>query len=253
MHEEKNIILSVEKAIRMIAEISKQSRQTPSDLSKKLGITRTTAYRLLWTLERHGVVVANEKSEYSMGPFLLNHNHARNFEEGIIDLSLPIMMRLRNTTNETVGIYFARAAQLVAGEILESPYELRRITRVGDSLPLTKGATSICYLASRITELQNKEEFLTAIGIDKDHQEMWLKKLSKVREVGYAISWGERVPGSAAIAAPIKDSRGKIRAILSVSGPIGRIIPEVEESIADKVINAAHDIEQLINSETSTP
>jgi IclR family KDG regulon transcriptional repressor len=247
MYEEKNIVQSVEKSIRLISELNKQPRQTPAGLSKILGISRTATYRLLWTLEKHKVVVVNQNSEYSLGPFFFSTGLRHQLETGLIDISLPSMMRLRNETSETVGIYFAQSAEIVCGEILESPYELRRVTRPGDSLPMTSGAVGKCYLAWRIAELHNQIEFLSSAGVEKDDMDKWLKLLAEIRNTGYSVSWEERVPGGAAISAPILDRQGKLRAAISISGPIGRITPKSVDSMAQMLCNAAHEIEQLLN------
>ncbi|WP_033006214.1 IclR family transcriptional regulator C-terminal domain-containing protein, partial [Geobacillus sp. WSUCF1] len=52
-------------------------------------------------------------------------------------------------------------------------------------------------------------------------------ELEVIRERGVASSVDEREVGSAAVAAPIFNIRGEVRACLSISGPTHRFAPDV--------------------------
>lgn len=246
MPQEREYIQSVNHAFDVITELIRKPRQTANQLSKQLGLSRSAVYRLLWTMESRGVVIANEDREYSLGPYFFQANIGRIVESSLIDFSLPALLRLREETKETVGIYIARNTQIICGEIVESPYELRRITRPGDVLPFTKGAVGTCYLAWRAYELPHPQDFLFSAGIDSGDMEAWERRLGQIRQQGYAVSWGERVPGSAAVAFPIFRPEGGIVAVLAVSGPIGRITPENINEFAAKVSRAVQDIQKLL-------
>lgn len=51
-------------------------------------------------------------------------------------------------------------------------------------------------------------------------------ELEKVREAGYAVSYGEWIEDAAGVAAPILGQNGEVVAALSISGPIQRFNDE---------------------------
>ncbi len=248
MPQEREFVQSVNHAFDVISELIRTPRQTPNQLSKGLGISRTAVYRLLWTMESRGAVVANEERKYSLGPYFFQASIGRSAESGLIDLCLPSLLRLNEETKETVGIYVARNSEIICGEIVESPYELRRITRPGDPLPFTKGAVGKCYLAWRVSELQHPRDFLLGVGIEPDQIDEWEQRLKSIRDHGYAVSWGERVPGSAAVSVPIFRQDGGIVAAVAVSGPIGRITQNNIEEFVAMVKRTAQEIQHRMST-----
>lgn len=250
MSNDKEMVQSVSHAFELLAELLKKPRQTASQLSRSLGCSRTAVYRLLWTMEKHHAVAANERREYSLGPFFFSPGMGRVLENSLVDLSMMTLQRLREQTKESVGIYFARSTEIICGEIFDSPYELRRITRPGYSLPLTRGATGKCYLTWRITEVSHPYDFLASIGgVLPEQFDSWFGRLHQIRADGYCVSWEERVPGGVAIAAPVFRPDGKLAAVISISGPIGRITPETIGALSQKICAAAREMESRLQYE----
>ena len=66
-----------------------------------------------------------------------------------------------------------------------------------------------------------------------------MAELHLVRQQGYAVSVGERSPGAAAAAAPIRDWSGKPIAALSVLGPSHRLTSEVLPALGQQVQHVA--------------
>ena len=62
-----------------------------------------------------------------------------------------------------------------------------------------------------------------------------------VREMGYALSMGEREEGLCGLAAPIIDKNGKLAATISMSGATARFENQLEEKEAE-IIRVGKDI-----------
>jgi DNA-binding IclR family transcriptional regulator len=97
---------------------------------------------------------------------------------------------------------------------MEPPTGLRDTVLVGARLPMTAGSGAKVLLAWADTNTQR------AILPDAEFGE---RVLAEVRRRGWAQSAGEREPGVASVAAPVRDATGNVVAAVSVSGPIDRI------------------------------
>lgn len=76
-------------------------------------------------------------------------------------------------------------------------------------------------------------------------------ELEKIRQQGYAVNDQELAPGLRSVAAPIRDSNGKIVAAINISMPGFRISrEELEESLAPKVMETARSISLSIGATT---
>jgi len=121
---------------------------------------------------------------------------------------------------------------------VQSNQAVRRVAPVGARLPLYVGASSKVLLA------WSDEETLRLVLDDPDwpdavDKQAFLEQLNAIRESGYATSFEEREPGAAAVSAPILDRSGRLLAALSVSGPSGRLTPEVMLSYVPAIREAA--------------
>jgi len=67
-------------------------------------------------------------------------------------------------------------------------------------------------------------------------------ELEQVRQQGFAAASEEIEIGLIAIAAPIRDSHGDVIATVAVSGPAFRITPDRIDTIAEQVMQAAHQL-----------
>ena len=110
----------------------------------------------------------------------------------------------------------------VVVEQLESRHEIRRVHVVGQPIPLLAGATAKSLLAAlpadeaRATLAANRTAEVAGPGEDE---------LEDIRRVGYALSAGERVTGSCAISAPIRNGNGRVWGAISIAGPAFRFTP----------------------------
>jgi DNA-binding IclR family transcriptional regulator len=67
-------------------------------------------------------------------------------------------------------------------------------------------------------------------------------ELAATRKRGYAVSSGERSPGAAAVAAPIRDGSGQPIAAIGVLGPSQRLTRRVLKELGYQVMQVAQKI-----------
>lgn len=196
---------SVERAVDILecfSEVNTDLRVT--DIAKMLGLSKATVYRILRTLDARGYVEQNPESEkYRLGVQTLRLSKV--FLSGLDfrRTALPYMQVVRDALNESVNLFVSNGTSRIVVERLESNEPFQRTLKIGDELPLTKGAAGKIFLA-----------FGEATCPDADNDE-----LETIRQRGYAVSHGERQQGASSVAVPVIDHAGKTIAVLAIAGP----------------------------------
>lgn len=199
---------SVERAINILECFSEGSPDLRvTDIAKMVGLSKATVYRILRTLDARGYVEQNRESErYRLGVQTLRLSKV--FLSGLDfrRVALPYMKIVRDRLNESVNLFVSNGTSRVVVERLESNEPFQRILKIGDELPLTKGAAGKIFLA-----------FGEASAPDVDETE-----LETIRQQGYAVSHGERQQGASSVAVPVFNHAAKVIAVLAVAGPTMR-------------------------------
>lgn len=220
---------SVSNAARLLKEFGRGQRELGvTDLSRRLGIGKSTAHRLLNTLTEERLLEQDpETGLYRLG--LIMHELGANVQASldIHTAASPVMDQLRNITQETIQIAVLDGREVVYVERRESPQTIRLFGRIGhrnDAHCTSTGKVLLAYLSS--AEL---DAILLGWKLPKrtthtvpDHAKL-RAQLEQVRRQGYAENINESELGVASIAAPIRDFRGNVVAALSVAGPVQRL------------------------------
>jgi DNA-binding IclR family transcriptional regulator len=197
---------------------------TLAEVTGATGISRTTAHRLLRSLERHAFLSRDRGSGYRLGPHLGRL-------AGDADRSLPWhllahgpLARLAETTGESAQLYVREGDARICVEAVESSNELRTSVPVGATLPLTAGSAGKIFLAWMSPAAQRRlVSDAAALTPNTPTGEALAGELAAIRERGWASSAGEREEGVGSISVPILDDDGSPLAVVSVSGPVTRV------------------------------
>jgi IclR family acetate operon transcriptional repressor len=163
------------------------------------------------------------------------------------------MTRLRDETNETVGLHVVdgRFFRVVIDQV-ESRHSIRRTyTNLGESIPIHQGAPGKAILAHLPTDVQQQilsgplEAATDNTIVDPD---LLKRELESVLDKGFAISLAERVPGVFTIAVPVFDYRESVVASLSVTGPSSRVSKEHLLEFAPHALKAGKDLSLMMGS-----
>ncbi|OZD05834.1 IclR family transcriptional regulator [Rhodococcus sp. 06-156-3C] len=185
---------------------------TLNDLCTRTGLPRATAHRLAVGLEIHRLLARDSNGLWRPGPGLAEL--ASTASDTLVEAAASVLPRLREITGESVQIFRCEGTVRVCVASMEPPTGLRDTVLVGARLPMTAGSGAKVLLAWADTNTQR------AILSDAEFGE---RVLAEVRRRGWAQSAGEREPGVASVAAPVRDAMGNVVAAVSVSGPIDRI------------------------------
>jgi IclR family acetate operon transcriptional repressor len=221
------------------------------DLAQRVGLPKSTTFRLVQTLERARLLSQDGRTQrYSLGERTLEFGMAYLRRADVRTVSLPVMRRLREATGETVGLSVRTGFTRTYIEQLESPHQLRTQVELGRPFPLHLGAPGKLLLAymgdDEIVAVLDQVERSSPPGAASQptsRQEV-LERLAEIRRRGHSLAFGETIEGLTTIAAPIRNVEGSVVAALSVSGPTSRFSEPAREQARTLLIDAARQISQ---------
>lgn len=208
---------------------------TLSEISDRIGLAKTTCLRLLQSLEAAGYIVrvSDRDHRYCLSLKLLDL--ARNVDStlNIRTIAHQKLHDLVAQTGETVSLNMRDGFERICIDVALPDVPLMRVVKTGERVPLPLGAIGRVLVA--YCDDTDIEKFL-AKGKQKQNVDRtkFIRKLRDIRKHGYDIAFGERIPGTTAIAAPIFDGSGAVEFCLCVLGPSVRMDDE-KNAIIEKL------------------
>lgn len=214
------------------------------DVVSRTGLPRSTVFRTLRSLVDSGFLLRDAASrKYILGPRILQLGMTARQQLSSDEMVADPLLALLHETQETVTFSILDLPWRVCTYVLEAPNDVRHVAQVGARYPLHLGAASKVILAH--LDPETVESLIRREGMTDSEASDLLKQLPAMRARGYAVTGGERVPGAAAIAAPVFVA-GRIFGAVAVTGPADRVRDLLEDH-RPAVIKAA----QLITDRLS--
>jgi DNA-binding IclR family transcriptional regulator len=220
-------VQSVDRAVELLRAVagSAPAGETVAALAARCAINRATAWRLLATLEHHGMVERDQASNrYRIG-FTVERLAASAGVEGLINRAHPVVERLAAETGETVNLAVPRNGELTyVDEVVPSTVLSARW--LGQPAPFHATSTGKALLAwlpddERAALLPARLHRYT--GTTLTTLPALRGELKAVRDQGYAVSVGEMEPSLFGVSSAVRDARDHPMAVLSIWGPRDRV------------------------------
>jgi len=198
------------------------------DISRRLGMVKSSGFRLLRTLEHRGYVERiGDDGRYHLGPELMTLMRGPAGHRRLMETALRHMQHLLAQFGETVNLGILRAGEVFYLEILESPHAFRMTARVGARSPVHStalGKAIAAYLPEdEVRPALRARRFPALTSRTITSPAAWRRELTRIRVRGMAEDNGETEPEASCIAAPILDAGGRPVGAISISGPTSRI------------------------------
>jgi IclR family transcriptional regulator, KDG regulon repressor len=214
-----------------------------------LDMPKSSTHRMLSELAVLGIVRRTEDGRYSLGPRLLYWGEAAAETFNLRSIAEPSMRRLRDAIGESVHLYIRENDTRICIAAVEARHELRPFIQLGRPLPLRAGAAGKVLLAFADEEVQRLELRRAKADGEKLPNAPGTRlagQLEQIRAERWATSIGEREDGVAAVATPIQDSRSRVVAALSISGPTTRLTTQRLEEMQLPLRDCAAEISRLL-------
>jgi len=210
---------------------------TLDQIVRKTGLSKTTAFRILKTLEKHEVFKHNDMEEtYSLGLKLMELGGMVYSSLSIRKVASPYLDSLAHSLKATILLGIIKDEHLLYIDKRESESIIRVSSYIGLKRPPYYGMLGMT-LVSHMTEEQRKK-LLKVYPPSKitnktvlDIKEL-MRKFDDTRKFGYYIERGEVIDGVMGVGVPIRDFSGNVVAALGASMPEF----QVNEAVTQKAI-----------------
>ncbi len=227
---------SAERSLRLLARLADEGRALSlADLSAYLSLPKATAHRLCNQLLDSGFLARglNER-EFVVGPALrklafdtLNHGTVRGLRHEVLsDLVAEV--------GETCNFTTLDGAQVLYLDRVEAPWPWRLTLDVGAHVPLHCTASGKLFLA--LMPAERREALLAGLKLQRvtDNSIATVDALraecDAIAAAGHSIDREEFIVGLIAVAVPVRDAEGAMRAALAVHAPRSRL--SLEQAVA---------------------
>ncbi len=224
-------VAAVDRALSILgAFVDSESALSLSLIAQKTGLYKSTTLRLIDSLEASGYIRRLSSGDYQLGPtlFRLGMQYQKSFN--LADFVLPELQELVRETVESASFYVRDGQNRLCLFRVDSPQAVRDHVRMGDELPLRKGAAGHVLTAFEsgiaVARIAAKDRFVT-------------------------VSIGERQPDLAAVAAPVFDAAGSLAGAINVSGPKIRFTKVAIAEISNSVLKHAKALTVALGGDVS--
>jgi DNA-binding IclR family transcriptional regulator len=183
-----------------------------SELSRRTGLSLSTAHRLALQMADYGFLRRTEDGTFRLGQ--------RFVRSALENAALPVLHELRDSTGETAQLWVRRGDERVCLLSVDSRHELRATLPPGSRLPLPAGASG------RLLAADDEE-------------------LAELASAGWIESVGSRTPGLGSISAPVQTGEGIIAAVC-LAMPLARVTGSPGQDHGAVVVRAARRIEEAV-------
>jgi IclR family pca regulon transcriptional regulator len=226
--EDPRFMTSLARGLGVLHAFEGRPTLTVTQAATLTGLSRSSASRCLYTLERLGYVTA-EGGSYRLRASLLPLVRAYTYSDPLAMAAQPVVGAIREALGESssLGVLDTRTLDSVI-------YVCRAETTHIISVPLLIGSTlpTFCTSMGRVL-LAGLDEAQLAVALD--HADLRPRtpktitdpvqlrdELQKVREAGYALVDGELEIGLRSVAVPVRTPAGEVVAALNIGVPVSR-------------------------------
>ncbi len=231
-------------AARLLKEFSHGSREIGvTELSRRLGIGKSTAHRLLSTLAEERLLEQDpDTGAYRLGLAMYELGASVSMHTDLHNACIPVIDQLAAATRETVQIAVLDGREVVYVERRDSPQTLRLFGRVGhrnDAHCTSNGKLLLAFLSpGRLDVVLDGWVLAPRTQFTITDQSRLREELAAIRMRGWAENINEVEIGVASVAAPIRNGLNEVVASVSVAGPLQRITNDSLKRFARPTVEA---------------
>ncbi|GAB2898473.1 IclR family transcriptional regulator [Streptomyces mayteni] len=215
-----------------------------TELSRRSGVPKASAYRLAQELVRWGLLERHGDS-YQLGMRMFELGERVLASASLRSVARPLLTDLYTSTRATIHLAVLDGAHVLYLEKIAGRANVHSHSQVGGRLPAWCTATGKVLLAVSPSGREQVERLAetglpslterTVVSVD-----VLRRQLAVVAERGFALEVGETLSGYGSLAVPVTGESGTVHAAVSATGPAAqvtaqRLLPELRataESIA---------------------
>lgn len=222
-----------------------------ADLSRRLGISQNSAFRITHTLHERGYLHRRESDKrFTLSNRLFDLGRPKIHDKSLVLCAHEALRELRDATGETVQLLVRSGTKGVVLEQVSGRHAVKVMGEVGLRVPLYSCAPGKALLAA-LPEPE-REDWLAGATLKRftettrADRAALLADLAEIRARGYATDVAEGLAGIHCVAAAVFDAYAYPVAAVTVMAPIFRLPPEQFEPVGRQCREAADRIRERL-------
>ncbi|MGL5211533.1 MAG: IclR family transcriptional regulator [Acinetobacter junii] len=253
-NDDRYLVPGLVRGLAILQAFDQQTQEmTITEIAEILDVNRSSAFRLIYTLESCGFLRKASQKTYALDSKVMELGFNSLSKQSLLDLATPLMKELRDQTKLAVHLSILEGTHIVFINNVQSNGTFTSNIGLGTRWPAHATVIGQMLLAD-LSEIEirdrykNFNQWETVSELTPKNLKELLQRLSFVKTQRSMVSWGHYNHDMAACGAPIfKQSTGKMTAVLSVSCPLATYEEHYfKNEIAEMVIQTADKISKFI-------
>ena len=234
--DERYILSSVDHALTILNLFFEHEELGVSEVGKAIGVSRSTAFRFMVTLENRGFVSKTAAGKYRLGLNLFSLGMTAYSRMELVNLVHPHLLEMAERCGETChasilsdGVHIIFVDRALGGN------RLKMETPLGYSQIAHCTASGKAILAFQPEQVVSQYLRRAAFPKSTEHSlpdaRALLRRLDQASLDGFASDEEEAEPGLTCYAVPLLDAAGRAYAAISISGPTTRMERKKEDHV----------------------
>lgn len=239
----------VQATLAVLDLLAARSPLSLAELSRELGIAKSTLHRICAVLVERGWAVRDHDGRFDLG--------IRALRLGSSSSELPIVIAFRTVAaefltrhDETIALAVLDGVESLYIALEETSQPVRLATYVGSTTPAFASASGRVVLASQpvktVAAMFGGKLLLTPTGRRLNGVAELQGILDEVRERGYAENVEETAEGLYAVSVPVVNDDGVTLAALTALVPTSRVSSERRETIVVDLVALGAKLSELV-------
>lgn len=232
-----------------------RSEMTLSEIAASTGMTRSVAFRPVYTLAQLGYLLLDRRSgRYALGPSVLRLGYGYLATRELVEIALPELERLRDATDWSAHLGMRDGRFVLYMLRVPSRMGMAGIVHVGSRLPAAGTSMGRVLLAAlpeeELTALYRDESYSTAPARSPQSFYELLAQWRADREAGAVVQVGRFESGVASVAAPVRDMSGQVVAAINATTVFSAgNVEDIAAGVRGHVLAAAAEITRLLGGQ----
>ncbi|WP_125775431.1 IclR family transcriptional regulator [Antribacter gilvus] len=242
-------VQSLERGLAVIRAFgAERPSLTLSEVARETGLSRASARRFLHTLVDLGYVSSDGRA-FALRPRVLDLGYAYLSSLTLPEVAQPHLERLAEVVTESSSVAVLDGTEIVYVARVATHRIMSASIRVGTRFPASATSMGRVLLASlpaeRLDAFLSEAPLAPLTSRTITDPAVLRAELGRVREQGWALVDQELEEGLRSVAAPLRDTSGRVVAAVNVSAPVRRGgVDDIVADILPALLQAAKDIEE---------
>ncbi len=238
-------VATVSRALAVLDALAVGGELGTNELARRTGVNASTVSRLLATLAADSYVEQTPNGRYRLGVRFVQLGNTVLDRLDLRELAQTSLRALVEATGETATLSLPGDHEAITVDFARSPSSVQGVAQVGRPSVAHATATGKVMLAFGLARLPPGPLRRYTTRTIADPRAL-ARQIETVRVQGWAEAVGEREEDLAAVAAPVRGSRGELAAILGVQGPAARLDAAARLGVLRPLLETSRDLSERL-------